>query len=83
MGWTMPKLKKPPDRYAALRTMIRGSMKDKGVTQEDVASWLGYCRQTANRKLNDPGELTLYEIKKIAVKLDIPTDSMRAAIPIR
>ena len=63
--------------------MIRGSMRDKGFTQADVSEWLGCCRQTANRKLNAPELLTIGEVRKIAVKLDIPTDSMRAAIPIR
>lgn len=79
----MPKLKKPPDKYHAFKILIRGTMVDQGVTQEMVGVWLGCCRQTVNYKLRSPELLTLGEITKLAVKLDIPADEMRAAIPIK
>lgn len=79
----MPKLKKPPDKYHAFKILIRGNMADQGVTQEQVGGWLGCCRQTVNYKLRSPDLLTLGDINKLAVKLDIPAEELRAAIPIK
>ena len=77
----MPKLKMPPDKYRALKILIRGNMADQGVTQEEIGGWFGCCRQTVNYKLSSPELLTLSEITTLSRRLNIPADEMRSAIP--
>lgn len=79
----MPKLKRPPNRYAKLQTMIYGAMGTNGVTFSDMEAPDWICRETLVKRVKHPEQLTLYDLRRLAIALDIPAEELRSAIPFR
>ena len=77
----MPKLKRKADKYDALRQLILGRMATDGVDLDKLGGYIGCSRQTASRKLTDPGSMTLRELAAISRGLQIPIEDMRDNIP--
>lgn len=50
---------------------LKGRMKEKRITQEEMAAMIGVAPSTLNKKLNDGGEFKGNEMKKIAEILGI------------
>lgn len=83
MGWRMPRLKKPPDRYREMKLLIQGSLAVSGMTQADAANRMDMTPKTFRSRLREPDRLTLGELNRLAVILDIPTENLKAALPMR
>lgn len=50
---------------------LKGRLRERGLTQEDLARHLGLAVSTANQKINGVRPLDVYEAEKIAKFLDI------------
>ena len=50
---------------------IKGRMKEKGITQADVAKYLNIAQPTANQKINNIRPFDLDEAEKLTKLLDI------------
>ena len=79
----MPKLKRKENKYEALQMLIGGKIAVLDVTLLELAPEVGCCRQTLSDRIKHPDKLTLGDVARIAKALDISSEDMRAAIPIR
>ena len=73
----MPKLRKRPSRYDQLQTLLYGQIRVQGVKPETL---IGCCRQTAANRLQNIGGMTINDLLALGRGLDIPIDTLRAAI---
>lgn len=53
---------------------LKGRMREKGITQADVAKYLELAQPTVNQKLNNLRSLSLEEAHKLAQLLEISSD---------
>lgn len=78
----MPKTKlqtrQPP--HAQLGLLLGGICFQREISAADVGRILGCCETTARSRLRHPGDLTIDELTRLAKRLDIPIDELRAAI---
>ena len=70
----MPKLRKRTSRYDQLQTLLYGQIRVKPETL------IGCCRQTAANRLQNIGGMTINDLLALGRGLDIPIDTLRAAI---
>nr|DAV16429.1 MAG TPA: hypothetical protein [Caudoviricetes sp.] len=73
----MPKLRKRTSRYDQLQTLLYGQIRVQGVKPETL---IGCCRQTAANRLQNIGGMTINDLLALGRGLDIPIDTLRAAI---
>ena len=73
----MPKLKKRTSRYEQLQTLLYGQIRVQGIKPENL---IGCCRQTEASRLQNIGEMTIDNLLALGRGLDIPIDTLRAAI---
>lgn len=73
----MPKLRKRTSRYNQLQTLLYGQIRVQGVKPETL---IGCCRQTAANRLQNIGGMTINDLLALGRGLDIPIDTLRAAI---
>lgn len=76
----MPKVnlgKKPPDK---LRMLLVGYIEATGTTRDDLGRIIGTCDDTARKRVKNPDEMTIGDLKRIGKSLGIPVDELRAAI---
>lgn len=75
----MPRTKfdKTPSRMFVL---LNGSA--IGKSREELGAIIGKGAQTASERLKNPDTLTLGELKRLARKLHIPVEDIRAAIEL-
>lgn len=73
----MPKLRKRTSRYDQLQALLYGQLRLHGTKPEDL---LGCCRQTAANRLQNIGGMTINDLLALGRGLDIPIDTLRAAI---
>lgn len=66
--------------HAALAQLIGGTVYTRKTRTDDVAAMLGCSPNTALKRLRDPGTLTVDELTRLARRLEIPIDALRAAI---
>lgn len=60
-----------PDR-AEIATRVTAALRNSGMTQVDIASYLGLSRKTIERRLKGEREFTANEIGLLARKLNVP-----------
>lgn len=54
---------------------LRGKMKEKNITQAELADSIGVARSTVNRKMNNGGnDFSIEEVQLILVALNISND---------
>lgn len=53
------------------------------MTQADAANRMDMTPKTFRSRLREPDRLTLGELNRLAVILDVPTENLRAALPMR
>lgn len=73
----MPKLKRRASRYDQLQTLLYGQLRLHGEKPEDL---LGCCRETAAKRLRDIDRMPVGDLLALGRGLDIPIDTLRAAI---
>ncbi len=56
---------------------LKGRMKEKNFTQEDIAKKLGLNKSTISLRLNNQSLFVQDEINKIIKLLDIPSDEIK------
>ena len=71
------KFDKTPSRMFVL---LNGSA--IGKSREELGTIIGKGAQTASERLKNPDTLTLGELKRLARKLHIPVEDIRAAIEL-
>ena len=71
------KFDKTPSRMFVL---LNGSA--IGKSREELGAIIGKGAQTASERLKNPDTLTLGELKRLARKLHIPVEDIRAAIEL-
>ena len=64
-------------RYDQLQTLLYGQIRVQGVKPETL---IGCCRQTAANRLQNIGGMTINDLLALGRGLDIPIDTLRAAI---
>lgn len=72
----MPYIKKAAKPWAPVERLLRGY----GLTPTILADVLGVGRQTATRRLDKPGTLTLDELYRISTRAHIPMEEIREAV---
>lgn len=72
----MPYIKKKTE-FEKVSRLIRGY-----ATAPKVAEMIGCSAPTARKKLNNPQEFTLGEIRTICLRAHIPVEDMRGAMTI-
>lgn len=70
----MPKLK---DRTDAMRRLLNAYELNNGTR---LAPVIGCSRATAYKRVKDPGELTLDELRRLSTRGHIPIEEVRAAL---
>lgn len=73
----MPKLKRRTSRYDQLQALLYGQLRLHGTKPEDL---LGCCRETAAKRLRDINRMPVGDLLALGRGLDIPIDTLRAAI---
>jgi hypothetical protein len=68
----MPKVKRVKSPFEEVRYAIEVRSKILHMKPEQVGKRIGVCKATMYNRLNEPGKLTLGELRKIAMVLDIP-----------
>lgn len=68
----MSKITDHSEQYAQVRKSIDSGLKDRFQTRKALSKVLGICQSTLQKKLNDPGKLTLEELCTIADILGVP-----------
>lgn len=82
METTEPVLNKPPATAAEkAATEIRGLMGAKQLSIPDLARKLNVSRDTAVRRLNGDGYMTINELEEIAKWLEVPVMRIIAPAP--
>lgn len=76
----MPKLKTRPQPHEKLGLLLGGTCFQRDLGAADVGRILGCCETTARSRLRHPGDLTVDELTRLAKRLEIPIDDLRAAI---
>lgn len=71
----MPKLRQREKPFAAVARLIRGY-----ATPPTIAEKISSSPQTVRRRLDNPETLTIGELRKIAMALQIPKEEMLGAI---
>jgi hypothetical protein len=79
----MPKLKRPPNRYERLQTLIYGQMRVQGETYTSLAPRTSLCRQSLAARITNPDTMTLGELRQIAAALSIPAENLRDVLPLK
>ena len=74
----MPKLKKSPNKQALeiLSRMIRSNMALYGIKREAMATAMGTSLSTYHQRLNNPEDITLQELLRIAKMANIQADDL-------
>lgn len=67
-------------RQEKLGVLITGTAVRQGPLGKTVANAIGSSIPTALKRMEDPGELTVNELVKLAKRLGIPADEVRVAI---
>lgn len=70
----MPQLK---DRTDTMRRLLNAYELNNG---NKLAAVLGVSRATAYKRVQNPNDLTLYELRRLTTHGHIPVDEVRAAI---
>lgn len=73
----MPKLKRRVSRYDQLQALLYGQLRLHGEKPEAL---LGCCRETAAKRLRDIDRMPVGDLLALGRGLDIPIDTLRAAI---
>lgn len=72
----MPKLRTPQPENRKLYSLLRGH----DVTAAQLSRTLRICDNTARKKLQNPGLLTVDDLKRVSKTFGIPYDDIREAI---
>lgn len=75
----MPRTKLDIPDHRELRVLLGGTMRTEGATMERVGRILNCSPSTAQRRMKDPGSLTLDELARLGRGLHIPIDELRSA----
>lgn len=83
----MPKVKRSYDKYEKLKVLLNGHMALLELDYTQVAAiafpQLRQGRVKVSKDFKDPERISLGELSRYAFALDIPSEELRAAIPIR
>ena len=74
------KLQKPRVAHEDLGLLLGGVCFQRDLSAAEVGRILGCCETTARSRLRHPGDLTVDELTRLARRLEIPIDKLRAAI---
>jgi len=66
--------------HAQLGRLLAGAAVVQKVGAEEMGAMIGCCGKTARSRVRNPGDLTVSELTRLAKRLNIPIDELRAAI---